>query len=889
MFKFLSLAILLWLSVCTQSFAQPAASEAMQEIAVSLELANSYYQTSKHDQAIEAGSRALALQEQFLPENDPAIARTLIFIAKAHSSKGFYLEAMPFLDRALVISKIHFGENSTEVAAIMGDQGRIHLYSGKYALAISTLEQALAIEQKIKPPQYNNQARICQTLGSWNRNLKKYDQALYYYNLAVDMRIKSGDNASGSMAWCYSDIGEVYLAKFNYAQALTFFQKSSDLVIKLGGADDPDYGYICNNLGRAVQGTGHFAEAVHWQKKALNLMRKNPGPDNMEIAAVLLYLGRAQVANGEYRAAIASFDEDQAITRRLLGMEATLVFHAQAGKADAYFQLFRSEGQDSLLERSRENFHMAEKNIEKRMQKETLPQAQRKLLVDAVPIFEKAMRVEKFAWEKFNQPEALQKTWQLSESMHSYLLYAATQESDARHFAGIPDEELLRDSVLRAETTELEKTRQSLIEDDKLSLSDSTVLALNAQISAKKEESLSLSARFEKQYPAYFKLKYDLKTANLTQAQQLLLPGQTLLEYYTGDTSIFVFVLHRDDSRVVELPRDFPLADWVHSLREGIVGYHTSPNPTPALYEKMVRQYAEKAQQLYAKLLLPIAEFLSDELIIIPGDDMNDLPFEVLLPSLPRDLSNFSTYDFVMRHRNIHYAYSATMLQQMSSRRHQTPTAALLALAPFFRSDTSAIANRLTLSPLPYSKEEIERVQKQVPGTALVLSGQNASKKQFLELAGKYKILHLATHGKANHQEGDFSYLAFATNDPDPEKGLLSVGELYNCKLSAELVVLSACETGIGEEQRGEGVVSLARAFAFAGAKSIVSSLWSVNDQSTMLVMDDFYAQLKSGKRKNLALNAAKQHYLEQYPGKTSHPFFWAGFVAVGDMSALKN
>jgi CHAT domain-containing protein len=229
----------------------------------------------------------------------------------------------------------------------------------------------------------------------------------------------------------------------------------------------------------------------------------------------------------------------------------------------------------------------------------------------------------------------------------------------------------------------------------------------------------------------------------------------------------------------------------------------------------------------------------------------------------------------------------------MSSRKHrQTPSADLMALAPFYVSDTSVLATRATqrlvLAPLPYSREEIQRVQEQVGGNDLVLSGQQASKKLFLKMAGQYSILHLATHGKANHREGDFSFLAFATEDPDAEKGLLSVGELYNCSLNADLVVLSACETGIGEEQRGEGVVSLARAFAFAGAKSIVSSLWSVNDKSTMQVMDGFYAELKAGRSKNLALNTAKQQYLEQHPGKASHPFFWAGFVAVGDMSALQ-
>jgi CHAT domain-containing protein len=123
----------------------------------------------------------------------------------------------------------------------------------------------------------------------------------------------------------------------------------------------------------------------------------------------------------------------------------------------------------------------------------------------------------------------------------------------------------------------------------------------------------------------------------------------------------------------------------------------------------------------------------------------------------------------------------------------------------------------------------------------------------------------------------------------DPDAALLTAAELYNLNINADLVVLSACETGVGELLRGEGVISLARAFAYAGAKSIVASLWSVNDQSTMQIMENFYVELKAGKPKNIALANAKRNYLTQNPGIQAHPFFWAAFIGLGDMTALKN
>ena len=171
--------------------------------------------------------------------------------------------------------------------------------------------------------------------------------------------------------------------------------------------------------------------------------------------------------------------------------------------------------------------------------------------------------------------------------------------------------------------------------------------------------------------------------------------------------------------------------------------------------------------------------------------------------------------------------------------------------------------------------------QKQIGGNSKTLTGEAATKANFLKMAGDFRILHLATHGKANARAGDFSFLVFADGEQ------LFVGDLYNLPLQADLVLLSACETGIGELRRGEGTISLARAFAFAGAKSVVTSLWNVGDQSTRQLMADFYGELKNGQAKNVALAEAKRHFLETNPGLASHPFFWAGFVAIGDVEKL--
>jgi len=151
-------------------------------------------------------------------------------------------------------------------------------------------------------------------------------------------------------------------------------------------------------------------------------------------------------------------------------------------------------------------------------------------------------------------------------------------------------------------------------------------------------------------------------------------------------------------------------------------------------------------------------------------------------------------------------------------------------------------------------------------------------------MAGRYRLLHLATHGQANDELGDYSFLAFGGDRDSVQNEFLYVRDLYDLSLLADLVVLSACETGTGEWQRGEGIISLARAFAYAGARSIVTTLWSVNDRRSKELMIAFYGGLGKGMTREEALWRAKYEMLES--DASAHPFFWAGYILIGEDGA---
>ena len=291
-----------------------------------------------------------------------------------------------------------------------------------------------------------------------------------------------------------------------------------------------------------------------------------------------------------------------------------------------------------------------------------------------------------------------------------------------------------------------------------------------------------------------------------------------------------------------------------------------------------------------------------EKLIIIPDGILGYVPFEALLTEKPPRPDAMSAYKYLIQDHQISYCYSATLLKEMRNKIHyQEPTQKLLAMAPFFlgNADTllsqvdstelnAGITLRDTLTALPNSGEEIARIQKILKGQAFY--GKAATLAQFQKLAAQARILHLSTHGKADDRLGDYAYLAFGMPNADGTFDKLYARDLYNLSLNADLVVLSACETGIGKLQRGEGIVSLARAFAYAGAKSIVTTLWKISDEQSKYLMTSFYKYLSKGKEKDEALRQAKLDFLQKNEKKTEliHPFFWASFIEIGDMQSMK-
>jgi CHAT domain-containing protein len=191
-------------------------------------------------------------------------------------------------------------------------------------------------------------------------------------------------------------------------------------------------------------------------------------------------------------------------------------------------------------------------------------------------------------------------------------------------------------------------------------------------------------------------------------------------------------------------------------------------------------------------------------------------------------------------------------------------------------------------SPLPHSEEEVLGISSYFPRESRdVYLKDNAKEEVFKRISLKdYRIVHFACHGFLSEEYPFRSALVLSLDEDPAEDGFVQVRELYNIRLRADLVVLSACQTGRGRMERGEGLLGLPRIFFYTGAKSVISTLWRINDESTAVFMNWFYRYLSEGKDKAQALRLAKLRMLDSRYG---HPFYWASFILNGDYNSVVN
>ncbi|HAD10988.1 MAG TPA: hypothetical protein DCF33_00985, partial [Saprospirales bacterium] len=372
-----------------------------------------------------------------------------------------------------------------------------------------------------------------------------------------------------------------------------------------------------------------------------------------------------------------------------------------------------------------------------------------------------------------------------------------------------------------------------------------------------------------------------LQVLALKDVKQLLRPGQALLSYFFTESELYIFSVEPSGQfqwRKWNLPADF--RERVRSC----IRY---------LWDKQEygkEPFLQTAAELYANLLGPDCNRMGESvssLIILPDDVLMMMPLETLLTAPPSsNKPNWRDQQWLLKKYNVSYGYSATLLreQKQISRQNAVKTAGpkhvFGGFAPTYtQSGQYQLQNTTGM---------VKKVQSMLGGD--VWTKEPDQEAIFKQESSNYRVLLLAMHGISDAEHPELSQLLFGDPQTDPvNNNILYATELQIMQLQADLVVLSACHSGFGKLETGEGVYSLARAFAAAKVPATVMSLWLLHENTAPALVESFFSYLQHGKTKDEALRLAKQDYLiDDQNFELTHPFYWAGLVAAGDMQSME-
>ncbi len=471
-------------------------------------------------------------------------------------------------------------------------------------------------------------------------------------------------------------------------------------------------------------------------------------------------------------------------------------------------------------------------------------------------------------------------TFRFMEKNKATVLLQAMNEADALQFANLPDSLIEQEKDLKIAIS----FYQRQLNDARLN--EDTITAINElenTLFENKELYRRLINNLEENHPDYYNLKYQQNQTQLSDVQEQLNDQTAILSYFVGDSSIYTLLTQKDNTQLFKTQKP---ADWntvIQNFREVVTLSKPEMKANPYT-PKIFRQFVQHAHTLHNCLLNQPLEELSHHthLKIIPDGELNYIPFELLLTEMGDTASvDYKNLAYVLKQQSVSYHYSAAlMMEQLENnvKNENQQTSKYGGYAALYEKSDSLDED------LPTIRQLVQDMALFFNGEAY--SGNRASKQHFLEDSLNYQILQFGMHGKLDDRHPLNSHLVF-TKDAIPGNSNLYAADLYNMKLQTDLAVLSACNTGTGLLQKGEGVMSLSRAFTYAGCPSLVMSLWSIPEHASANVLRGFFKNLKSGESKDVALQQAKLGYLNDALISESHPVNWAGLIATGNSDSL--
>lgn len=770
-----------------------------------------------------------------------SVAHAWINIASAYNALGDYTRSLKYNRLGLEGHRYYYGDDHPQIGNDLTNIGHMLEVLKRFEEALPYHFQALKLQRSRLGEAHPVLGNTYLNLGATYEGLGKLDSSRYYYEKALQLYQKSRQEDDYDLILSLNNLGGVAFQKGDYQLAKQYHQQAIDQ----GGAVNVEeiYGEALVALGLDYWALGDAESGRKYLNTGLAELRKSSWDGSLGES---IFKPSMLQAYGAYAgtlwqsAQLTQSEEGLVEILSLVDSGQVLLHGARLSDIDAASREAMRVNGDDLLAIGLETAY-------------TLNQIQ-------------------------PDPNLIERAFRYAENAKAATLYDQIRFVEALQFSDVPESLKAQERSLKAKITHL---REDLYYNQAESSREES-LELYNEIDRYELRYDSLLNSLAKQYPRYFQLKHGNKIATPAELQAKLPPQSAILVYTVLDTSLILWQIEADRKEMFRLARPAELDAQIKRFRE------LAQNPNSAITE-----YGPLAHQLYQTLLQEAIGTLSEDiesLIIVPDGVLSLLPFEIL--SLQGTPGSFQEIDYLFEHYAISYAYSASVFQeQLNPAIPLNHNGVFAGFAANYEQpqwaanqDTNLLAALVRSGEfaLPAARNEVQTIADLLNGD--VFLDALATESNFKANTEDYAILHLAMHALLDDENPMYSKLIFSDVGDSTSDGLLTAAELYNLRIPAQLAVLSACNTGYGKIIAGEGVMSLSRAFAYAGCPSTLMSLWKVPDQATSELMLGFYQSLDEGKSKGKALQIAKQQYLSQVKSpQLAHPFYWAGFVQMGN------
>ena len=818
----------------------------------------------KHEYARDAFQKALDINELVFGKESMEFNRALLDLSSAYMLLIRYYEAAGMYQEVQIAVLQLAGEQSLEYWHTLNENAIVFAKTRQWVKARNSCREALQLMDQYKHQDPLQRAVVYNNLGAVYKNQWQFSKAVDAY----EMSMKLAKNIPSLQMSIAANLAEAYawIGRTKEAQALLYkYEKTANQRISDKNLVNAR---IWTQYGCAYAVLKQFDSAKRCYVKAF-------------------------LSNSSNITKIGSIPE---FAQELMFGNDYLATCAQAGimmySIEMYKQIYESTQDFNALKEGYKVVQVMAKYGETLM--DSYLSEDNKLILfklGAAILFDRSIYFAHELYKHTQDQQYLEDAFSYAERSKSTLLIHALRSKGEQSLVMLPETEKAKEKALQQALLQLKKQK---IESENAEESN----ALLKKINAINREIEDFKLNLMDQYPSYYKHRYDIGLGDLNAVQTYLAQEDAvLIEYALGVQMHYVFVISKDSLQLIPLNID-PTKDKLHTvnMRKVLTKYAYLIEQE----EKADSLLIECSHYFYQTYLSSAVKNVNKgkHLIIIPDQHLAHLPFETFMSRRPNRDVAYKNYPFLLKDYSISYNYSATIMLNQKKKHKSYPVdkKGILAFAASYPSvsSSSATANRgssrtlrVGLTPLPGAIQEVKMMQRSLPGT--YFSGQSANEQNFKKNVQNYNIIHLAMHGLLDKKNPILSSLVFTDGPSSVEDNFLKAYEIAQMDIDADLVVLSACETGYGRFLQGEGVMSLAHSFSYAGASSVLMSLWQVNDYSTSKIMAHYYHNLRIGQSKDKALQAAKLDYLQDnIQGITQLPAFWAAFVQTGNTDPIQ-